>query len=142
MPEYTVSCRISGQCCKLTSPGQKRKKNILNATTSLTSKLISQFFSLLLGRISKCPVSRRCKYSHLGTFRHWLGLRGNRASTFHSVGRWWGYGTAHTRCCSHMYCDHYTGMLEDKSWLFRKNSFGICSTFCSTDVSDDSQCVI
>lgn len=118
--------------------GKREKKNIVttclcvilpltsgSATTSMTSALISQWalFSITTQNgVLKCPVSSRCKYSHLGTFRHWLGLRGNRASTFRSEDRWWGYGTARTRCHSHMCCDHYTGMLEDKSWLFRKNS--------------------
>lgn len=54
------------------------------------------------------------KQIHLGICRHWSGLHGNRACRSGSGDLWWGYGTVHTRCCSHRCCGHYTGMLWGK----------------------------
>ena len=55
--------------------------------------------------------------THPGICRHWWGPRGNQACRSGSEGRWWGYGTVHTRCRSHTCCGRCTGRLRMKKHI-------------------------
>lgn len=65
----------------------------------------------------RCLLLTKC-LTDLDTSLRWWGLRDNQACRSRSVGRWWGYGTAHTHSRSHKCCGRYTGRL--KEWKERR----------------------
>lgn len=61
------------------------------------------------------------RLTDLDTSLRWWGRHDNQACRFRSVGRWWGYDTAHIRSRSHKCYGHYTDRLKD--WKEKGLSF-------------------